>query len=66
MRRFVADGGLIVFITHRIDEVQDLADWITILRSGRVVRTLARGAADVPTLLALMAPANLDTDSDAA
>jgi len=66
MRRFVAGGGLILFITHRIDEVQDLADRITILRNGRVVRTLARGAADVPTLLSLMAPATLDAIDNAA
>ena len=66
MRGFVAGGGLIVFITHRIDEVQDLGDAITVLRSGRVVRTLARGEVDVPRLLALMAPASLDGLDDAA
>jgi len=59
MRGFAAGGGLIVFITHRIDEVQELGDAITVLRSGRVVRTLARGEVDVPTLLSLMAPATL-------
>jgi ribose transport system ATP-binding protein len=63
MREFAANGGLILFITHRIDEVMDLADHITILRSGRVVRTLARGEADVPALLALMAPVTLDADA---
>lgn len=66
MRQFVARGGLIVFITHRIDEVQDLGDAITVLRSGRVVRTLARGEVDVPMLLSLMAPAVLDTIDNAA
>lgn len=66
MRSFVAQGGLIIFITHRIDEVQDLGDAITILRSGRVVRTLARGEVDVPTLLGLMAPATLDAVDNAA
>jgi ribose transport system ATP-binding protein len=66
MRRYTAEGGLIIFITHRIDEVTDLADRITILRSGRVVRTLARGEASVVNLLALMAPATLDASADAA
>jgi ribose transport system ATP-binding protein len=66
MRRFVAAGGLIIFITHRIDEVQDLGDAITVLRGGRVVRTLARGEVDVPALLALMAPATLDALDNAA
>lgn len=66
MRAFTQGGGLILFITHRIDEVTDLADRITVLRNGRVVRTLARGEVDVPQLLALMAPATLDALADAA
>jgi len=66
MRRFTAEGGLIIFITHRIDEVLELADRISILRSGRVVRTLAQGELPVSGLLALMAPATLDASADAA
>ena len=66
MRAFAAEGGLILFITHRIDEVTALADRVTVLRSGRVVRTFARGEVDVPGLLALMAPATLDALADAA
>ncbi|MGH7122604.1 MAG: ATP-binding cassette domain-containing protein [Acetobacteraceae bacterium] len=65
MRQYTAAGGLIIFITHRIDEVTELSDRITVLRSGRVVRTLVRGEVDVATLLGLMAPARLDA-ADAA
>jgi ribose transport system ATP-binding protein len=66
MRRFTAGGGLILFITHRIDEVVALADRITVLRSGRVVRSVSRGEVSVDGLLALMAPATLDSIADAA
>lgn len=58
-------GGLTIMITHRIDEVMALADWITVLRSGRHVCTLARSDATEPGLLANMAPAHLDV-ADAA
>ncbi len=57
MEGFALDGGLIVFISHRMDEVMRLAHRVTVLRSGRVVETLDRGAAAPDRLLRLMAPA---------
>ena len=52
-------GCLVLFISHRMDEVLRLSDRISILRSGRLVATLARGDATAEDLLALMAPAKL-------
>ena len=60
MQDFAAGGGLVLFITHRMDEVMRLADRVTILRGGRIVRTLARAEVTVPLMLSLMAPAALD------
>jgi ribose transport system ATP-binding protein len=57
MEGFARSGGLILFISHRMDEVMRLADRVTILRSGRVVETLARGDATPELMLKLMAPA---------
>ena len=56
MEQFARDGGLILFISHRMDEVTRLADRVTVLRSGRVVETLDRGEAAPGRLLRLMAP----------
>lgn len=57
MERHVRDGGLILFISHRMDEVLRLAERVTILRNGRVVDTLERSEATAELLLRLMAPA---------
>jgi ribose transport system ATP-binding protein len=57
MEGHVRDGGLILFISHRMDEVLQLADRVTILRNGRLVDTLERSAATADLLLRLMAPA---------
>lgn len=57
MERFARVGGLILFISHRMDEVQRLADRVTILRNGRVVDTLDRASVSPAEMLRLMAPA---------
>jgi simple sugar transport system ATP-binding protein len=45
MRRLKAEGVGIVFITHFIDQVYEIADRITVLRNGKLV-----GTYDTPTL----------------
>ncbi|MPZ51831.1 MAG: ATP-binding cassette domain-containing protein [Acidimicrobiia bacterium] len=53
--RALADrGGIAVFISHRLDEVMEIADRVTVLRSGEVVDTLARDHYDMAELLELM------------
>jgi ABC-type uncharacterized transport system ATPase subunit len=37
LRRLRADGKTVVFISHKLDEVLDIADRITVMRRGRVV-----------------------------
>ncbi len=56
MRRLAEAGNLIIFITHRMDEVMALSDDVTVLRGGKVVTTLARGSFEPEQLLTLMAP----------
>ena len=40
MRRMRDDGGTIVLITHRLDEVMELTDVITVMRAGQTVGRL--------------------------
>jgi len=41
LRRLRAEGRTVLFITHRLSEVKDVADRVTIMRRGQVVGTYA-------------------------
>ncbi len=46
MRSLKAAGRSIVFITHKLKEVQQMADTITVIRQGRVIGEIAPTASD--------------------
>ena len=54
MKNIAASGIAIIFITHRLDEVMEAADNITILRDGRLVSTLKKTETTTEQLAALM------------
>jgi len=60
MESFARAGGLILFISHRMDEVMRLADFVTILRNGGVVETAPRSSLSPDQMLRLMAPATAE------
>lgn len=54
LRRLVASGMSVVFISHKLREVAELTDRVTVLRRGRVVASVATRSVDERTLAALM------------
>ncbi|HMB47642.1 MAG TPA: ABC transporter ATP-binding protein [Afifellaceae bacterium] len=54
LRRLVANGVSILYITHRLTEVVDLADKATILRRGKIVGSADPKAESVSSLARLM------------
>ena len=54
MKSIAAKGIAIIFITHRLDEVMDAADTVTILRDGQLVSTFAKEDTSPEKLAALM------------
>lgn len=47
IRRLKASGVGIIYISHRLEEIQEIGDRITILRDGKTIRTLEVGASTV-------------------
>jgi len=54
VRELSAQGTGVVLITHRMDEIEAIGDRITVMRSGRTVATLERGAWRPSQVVALM------------
>ncbi len=54
MKSLVEHGKSIIFITHKLREVMEFSDRITVIRSGRVVGTTTPQEADQNKLAAMM------------
>ena len=54
IQRLVEDGLAVILITHKLDEVLESADRITVLRQGRVAGQVTRAAATETSLVRLM------------
>ena len=64
--RLRSRGATILYISHKLDEVFRLADWITVMRDGRVVATLPRKDANPRQITHRMVGREIEqTDFDA-
>jgi len=68
LRRLKQEGRTILFISHKLDEVMDASDVITVLRHGRVVGTMRPAETSNAQLVELMVgePVELPTVTPAA
>jgi ribose transport system ATP-binding protein len=63
IRRCKARGVGLVYITHRLDELEHVADDVTVLRDGRVVAAMPYGRSNRDELIRLMVGRELAADS---
>jgi len=54
LRNLAAQGKSVIFISHKLDEVMEISDRITVLRDGRVVNTVRREETDKANLARMM------------
>jgi simple sugar transport system ATP-binding protein len=60
VRNMAAAGKSIVFVSHKLGEVVDISDRITVMRDGRVTGSVKRGEADGRKLAELMVGRDID------
>ncbi|MCW2847439.1 MAG: hypothetical protein JWR90_1413 [Marmoricola sp.] len=56
IREGAAEGRGILYISHRLDEIETLADTVTVLRSGRIAGVLDRSVMSRSEIVRLMSP----------
>ncbi len=54
VRRVAASGVAVIYVSHRMDEIRQIADTATVMRNGRVIDTVPIGAADTASIIRLM------------
>jgi ABC-type sugar transport system ATPase subunit len=54
LRAFADSGGLVIYISHHLDEVFQLCDVVTVMKDGRLVRTLEPAGTTEDELSVLM------------
>jgi ABC-type sugar transport system ATPase subunit len=54
LRELSADGITIIYVSHRLEEVFQIADRITVMRNGRIVLTAERAAATIAEIVEAM------------
>jgi galactofuranose transport system ATP-binding protein len=61
MRQLRAEGVAVIFITHRLDELYQVCDRVTVMRDGRTVMTSLMAEVDKLHLIAAMLGRDLET-----
>jgi general nucleoside transport system ATP-binding protein len=54
LRDYAAAGHAVVFISHKLDEVMEICDRMSVMRDGRMVGTVARADTDTRRLASMM------------
>lgn len=62
IRNMKDQGCAVIIITHKLNEVMEISDRITILRKGRSIQTVETKEVEVPSLIEMMVGKKVDLD----
>jgi ABC-type uncharacterized transport system ATPase subunit len=64
LRKLREDGRSVVIVTHKLGEIMEIADRVTVMRDGKVVATRAIGSTSEPELTQLMVGRDVNLRAD--
>jgi ABC-type uncharacterized transport system ATPase subunit len=64
MRHLAAEGRTILFVTHKLNEVMDITDRVTVLRDGRVVARMKTSQTSAREIVSAMTGRNVNLKVD--
>ncbi|MEK6376477.1 MAG: sugar ABC transporter ATP-binding protein [Burkholderia gladioli] len=63
IRDLLANGVGIVYISHKMDELRQIADRVTVMRDGKYVATVPMADTSMESIISMMVGRQLDTES---
>lgn len=64
MRQLVKEGKSIIFITHKLNEIKEVADKVTVLRKGKLVGTVDVADVSIDQMSEMMVGRSIDLNFD--
>ncbi len=64
IRSLKESGVSILYISHKLDEIMEIADRITVMRDGRYIKTLIKAETNIPEMVSLMVGREFSRISD--
>lgn len=64
MKQLVAEGKSIIFITHKLNEIKQVSDRVSVLRHGKLIKTVDVKDTSVETMSELMVGRKVNLDFD--
>ncbi len=61
VQRLSAEGVAVIYVSHRMDEIRQIADSATVMRNGRIIETVSIAGADTNRIIHLMLGEALDS-----
>ncbi len=61
IRQLKQKGIGIIYISHRLEEVADIGDRVTVLRDGKLIGTMSIAEAEIPTMVKMMVGREVDS-----
>ncbi len=62
LRKLKADGVTIIYISHRLNEIFQIGDRVTVLRNGQVVGTDEASELDIPSIVKMMVGRTMESE----
>lgn len=64
VQRLASEGVAVLYVSHRMDEIRQIADTATVMRNGRVIETVSIAGADTSRIIHLMLGEALESAPD--
>lgn len=64
VRRIAAEGVAVIYVSHRMNEIRQIADSVTVMRDGQIIETVPAAGANTREIVRLMLGSHLEEQAE--